>query len=177
MIPTGWYSWTQSILILLGVALAFMGADRRLWWPAGAMLLSLVSARLATGLEAYTLPILLVATPICAMIAARPVVVLWESRPPITPPSRRYAIEVIAATYIPRLLCYGAYALGLVPLWAMWEFSNFFLWVQIIALFTGAIGGGNLARYGGSVASSLRPRPVTGGGISSVARDHDKPRA
>jgi hypothetical protein len=130
VIPTGWYSLTQSILILVGAALAFAGRDKRLWWPAGAMLLSLASARLATGLADLTLPILLIATPVSALAAAR---------------GRTAVSRVIAITYTPRLLCYAAYALGILPLWAMWEFSNFFLNIQIVALFTGAIGGGNLA--------------------------------
>jgi hypothetical protein len=131
MIPSGWYATTLSVLILTGAFLALTGRDRRLIWPAGALLLSLVSARSATALEAYTLPILLVATPVCAILA-----IIGRSR----------VSYVIAAVYLPRLACYGAFAFGLIPLWFMWEASNAFLIIQIIALFTGALGGGHMVR-------------------------------
>lgn len=129
-LPSGWYSLTQAILILLGAFLAFTGGDKRMRWPAGAMVLSLVSARLATALPDYTVLLAAISALVCGLIALR---------------GQNNSARVIAATYLPRLVCYGAYAVGAIPLWFMWEASNAFLWIQIAALYVGAVAGGHMA--------------------------------
>jgi hypothetical protein len=130
-IPTGWYSLTLSILILVGVVLAFTSRDKGMRWAGAAMLLSLIVARSATAFSDYTMPILLAFTPFCVFIAVA---------------GRNKASRLIAVVYIPRLACYTAYAGGFIPLWAMWEFSNFFLLIQIVALYAGSLGGGHRVR-------------------------------
>lgn len=131
MIPIGIYALTLSLGIILGAVLAFTGKDQRMWWPAGAMLLSLLAARTATALPDAALPILLVSTPITALVALR---------------GGNRASRVIAIAYLPRLACYIALAWSLIPRWAMWEFSNAFLVIQIGALIIGTLSGGHIIR-------------------------------
>ena len=130
-IPTGWYTITINSLVLIGVILAFTKRDRSMWWAAAAMFLSVIAARSATALADATLPILLVATPILLLMALQ---------------GRNRASYVIAAVYLPRVACYGLYAAGLIPLWAMWEFSNAFLLIQIGALWAGSLSGGHMVK-------------------------------
>lgn len=139
MVPTGWYSVSLAIGVILGAILAFTGRDRRLRWPAGAMLLSLVAARAATAFPGAALGILLVITPACVWLCLVP-----GLRTPWAAPSDAFrAANVISALYVPRLLCYAANAFSLLDRAMMWEFSNFFLIIQIGALFAGVIGGGH----------------------------------
>lgn len=133
-LPTGPYTIILTIGVILGAILAFTGRDRRLRWPAGAMILSLVAARAATAFPEAAMPILLIATPFCA---------LWVGTPYPGGARRHPAASVIAAAYVPRLLCYAANAFSLLDRAMMWEFSNFFLIIQIGALFAGVIGGGH----------------------------------
>lgn len=154
-VPTGWYTATLSVAVLVVVVAALTGRDHRLRWPAAAMLLSLVAARTATAWPDFTLPILLATTPVTAVLAAL---------------GRTRESYVVAAAYLPRLSFYALFALGVLPLWAMWEASNLFLIVQIGALGAGSFGGGhwvrNMVGLGGSrrrrVAGAVAPAAVLG---------------
>lgn len=149
MLPTGWYSISLAIGVLLGAILAFTGRDRRLRWPAGAMILSLVAARAATAFPEAAMPILLIATPFCA---------LWVGTPYLGGARRHPAASVIAAAYVPRLLCYAANAFSLLDRAMMWEFSNFFLIIQIAALFAGTWAGGHVVLDRMVLGSGASPR-------------------
>lgn len=158
-LPTGPYTIILTIGVILGAILAFTGRDRRLRWPAGAMILSLVAARAATAFPEAALGILLVVTPLCAWLA-------------ISGPPRRLtadgsydldwtkpaAIKVIAIVYVPRLLCYAANAFSLLDRAMMWEFSNFFLIIQIAALFAGTWAGGHVVLDRMVLGSGASPR-------------------
>jgi len=148
MIPTGPYTITLALGVLLGALLAFTGLDRRLRWPAGAMILSLIAARAATAFPDDAMPILLVMTPACAWLAlVNHKILRRETHYPylfsINSLGISRAASVIAILYVPRLLCYAANAFGLLDRAMMWEFSNAFLVLQIAALFAGVIGGGH----------------------------------
>lgn len=152
MIPTGLYSISLAIGVILGAILAFTGRDRRLRWPAGAMILSLVAARAATAFPEAALGILLIWTPICVYIAIRPYI-----DKPVTSPVGSVP-AVIAIVYVPRLLCYAANAFSLLDRAMMWEFSNFFLIIQIAALFAGTWAGGHVVLDRMVLGSGASPR-------------------
>lgn len=136
-LPTGPYTITLTIGVILGAILAFTGKDRRLRWPAGAMLLSLVAARAATAFPEAALGLLFVSSGLCAYLALVPAIAA-ES-----PDQGPRASRVIAAVYVLRLLCYAANAFNLLDRAMMWEFSNAFLIIQIGALFAGTWAGGH----------------------------------